>query len=87
MFMNGSTCMLTTFDNPYDPFTDFKNWFLFDVQHHYDCCAVLARTVRDSDGFTEEENNQAIEDAIDEIIFSDPFNIYRKVWPKVASPA
>lgn len=29
--MNGS-CALTTFDNPYNPFEQFSDWFLFDVE-------------------------------------------------------
>jgi len=30
--MNGS-CALTTFDNPYNPFEQFSDWFLFDVNN------------------------------------------------------
>lgn len=29
--MNGN-CALTTFDNPYNPFEQFSDWFLFDVE-------------------------------------------------------
>ena len=49
--------MLSTIDNPYDPFDDFKNWFLFDVQHGYNSCAYLARIAQTSDQFTEKEIN------------------------------
>ena len=71
--------MLSTIDNPYDPFDDFKNWFLFDVQHGYNSCAYLARIARTSDQLTEKENNEEIEKAIDEIIELDFMNVYVKI--------
>ena len=72
-------CMLTTFDNPYDPFEQFDQWFLFDVEKGYNSSAYLARIVRLSDEFTEQETNAEIERAIDEIIKYDFMNIYKKV--------
>lgn len=75
-----TNCMLTTFDNPYNPFTQFEKWFLFDAEKGYNTCAYLGRIVRTSDEFTDEENNQANERAIDEIIKYDFRNIYRKVF-------
>lgn len=30
-------CALTTIDNPYNPFTQFDDWFMFDIEHNYDC--------------------------------------------------
>jgi hypothetical protein len=75
-------CMLTTFDNPYDPFEDFSQWFLFDVEQGYNSCAYLGRIARVSEQFTEEENSAEIERAIDEIIKYDFLNIYKKVSPK-----
>ena len=71
--------MLSTIDNPYDPFDDFKNWFLFDVQHGYNSCAYLASISQTSDQFTEKEMNEEIEKAIDEIIELDFMNVYVKV--------
>lgn len=72
-------CMLTTFDNPYNPSTQFEKWFLFDTEKGYNTCAYLGRIVRTSDEFTDEENDLANERAIDEIIKYDFRNIYRKV--------
>lgn len=74
------TCALTTFDNPYDPFTQFENWFLFDVEKGYNSCGYLGRIARTSDELTDEENNEAIEAAIDEIIKYDFRNIYKKIY-------
>ena len=73
-------CMLTTFDNKYDYFTEFDAWFLFDVEKGYNTCSLLARIVKLSDDFTEKETNEAIEKAIDEIIKYDFMNIYKKVY-------
>lgn len=74
-----SSCMLTTFDNPFNPFTQFRKWFLFDVEKGYNSCAYLARIARTSEELTEEENEKEIECAIDEIIRNDFMNIYKKV--------
>ena len=71
-------CMLTTFDNPYDPFDQFDQWFMFDNDHGYCSCQYLARIARISDALSEKENDEEVERAIDEIIRLDPFNIYKK---------
>lgn len=72
-------CMLTTIDNPFNPFDDFTSWFLFDVEKGYNSSAYLARIARTSDQLSDEENNFEIERAIDEIIKYDFMNIYKKV--------
>lgn len=73
---------LTTFDNPYDPFEQFSDWFLFDMEKGYNTCAYLARIARTSDQFTDEENECEVERAINEIIRYDFMNIYKKVSRK-----
>lgn len=75
--------MLTTIDNPYDYFTDFKNWNLFDVEMGYNTCSYLARIVDIPDDFSDSEANAEIERAIDEIIKYDFLNIYKKVRRKI----
>lgn len=72
-------CMLTTFDNPYDPFEQFDSWYMFDQDKGYNTCSYLARIARTSDQLSEEENELEIERAIDEIIKYDFRNIYKKV--------
>ena len=72
-------CMLTTIDNPYDYFTQFDDWFSFDIEKGYNSCSRLARIARISDQMTDEETNLEIERAIDEIIKYDFMNIYKKV--------
>ena len=69
---------ITTNDNPYDPFDDFNQWFLFDVSKGYNTCAYLGRIARTSDALSVQENDKEVERAIDEIIKYDPFNIYVK---------
>ena len=71
--------MLTTSDNPYDPFEQFQSWFLFDVEKGYNSCAYLGRIARTSEQLSDVENNIIIEEAIDEIIKYDFRNIYKKV--------
>lgn len=74
--------MLTTIDNPYDPFDQFDEWYNFDMDAGYNSCAYLARVSFTSDSLSETENEKEIERAIDEIIKYDFMNIYKKVRAK-----
>lgn len=78
--------MLTTFDNPYDPFEQFSSWFLFDVEKGYNTCSYLGRITKFSDDMSTTEENEEVERAIDEIIKYDFMNIYKKVKKEVEDP-
>lgn len=77
-----SKCMLTTVDNPFDPFEQFTSWFMFDEEKGYHTCSYLGRIARTSDQLSEEENELENERAIDEILKYDFRNIYKKVVQK-----
>lgn len=70
---------LTTIDNPFDPFTQFHDWFRFDVEKGYYTCSYLGRIAMTSNLLTDYENTLEIERAIDEIIKLDFRKIYKKV--------
>ena len=74
-----NNCMLTTFDNPFDPFEQFTSWFMFDVEKGYNSCAYLARIAKLTDDMSDQEISDEINRAIDEIIKYDFMNIYKKV--------
>nr|DAW65707.1 MAG TPA: hypothetical protein [Caudoviricetes sp.] len=70
---------ITTFDNPFNPFTQFTEWLLFDKEKGYNTCEYLARIAKVEDNLSQQEYNRAVEQAIDSIIETDPFNIYKKI--------
>ena len=72
-------CALTTFDKPFNPFSDFTQWFLYDEKKGYHSTAYLGRIARTSDQLSEEENDKETERAIDEIIKYDELGIYKKI--------
>lgn len=76
-------CMLTTTDNPFDPFDNFDSWLMYDNDCGYGSCAYLARIGKFSEQLTEQENDEEQERAIDEIIKYDFLNIYKKVTKEV----
>jgi hypothetical protein len=77
--------MLTTIDNPFDPFEQFTSWWLFDIEKGYNTCSYLARIAKLSEEMSDEEVNYEIERAIDEILKFNPFNIYIKVTRKASN--
>lgn len=70
--------MLTTIDNPFDPFEQFTSWFMFDVEKGYNSCGRLMRVAKVSDDMSQIEYNAAVDAAIDEIIKNDFLDLYKK---------
>lgn len=71
--------MLTTLDNPFDPFKQFDDWLAFDEAQGYHTCAYLARIAKTSDELSEQDEAIAIEAAIDEIVKVNVLGMYKKV--------
>lgn len=74
--------MLTTIDNPFDPFTQWDDWKRYDEDMKYFTCSYLARITKTSDDLSDADNELAIENAINEIVQFNILGIYRKVSAK-----
>ena len=74
--------MLTTIDNPFDPFEEFDQWYAYDVSKGYNCCGYLAKIAKTSDALPDNLNHQEIERAIDEICELNINGLYKKVYKK-----
>ena len=74
--------MLTTIDNPFDPFTQWDEWKRFDEDMKYYTCEYLARIAKTSDDLSDADNESVIEDAINEIVSLNILGVYRKVFKK-----
>lgn len=75
--------MLTTVDNPYDPFEDFPRWFEFDTRMGYHTSSFLARICSTTKELSELDYHQAIEQAVDEAVEENVLGLYRKVTKEI----
>jgi hypothetical protein len=71
--------MLTTVDNPYDPFTQWDEWFLWDQTAGYHTPGLLARVARVATDGSEADQHVALQEAIDEIVQENVLGVFRKV--------
>lgn len=74
-----SVCALSTSDNPFNPFKDFDGWYAFDTRKGYNSCAYLARMCDELPAMSEEEEDKAVEEAIDRIVALNLTGNYIKV--------
>lgn len=74
--------MLTTWDNPYSPFTQYDQWHAFDSSMGYHTPEYLARIANTSIALSDAQNDKIIDDAINEIVALNILGIYRKVYEK-----
>ena len=71
--------MLTTVDNPFDPFDQYEEWLAFDVRRGYNSTGLLARIAVVGDELSVSDQALAIEQAIDEIVHENVTGMHREV--------
>jgi hypothetical protein len=76
--------MLTTVDNEWDPFDNFAEWYSRDLelarqQERRPSSGYLAIIAACSDDLSDNEFNQVMNDAIDEIVALDISGTFKKV--------
>lgn len=71
--------MVTTIDNPYNPFTQYEEWLALDEALGYYTNGLLARYTYSSDDLSDDDQQSAINDGIDSLLEINPFGMYRKV--------
>ena len=74
--------MLTTVDNPHNPYDDFTSWLMYDIEKGYNTCSLLGRVVQFEDEMSSNEMDDEISRAIEEIIFYDEVGLYTKAFKK-----
>ena len=70
--------MLTTYDNPFNPFTEFEAWYKEDMILGWDTCGLLARTAVTTNDDSDEIYDEEVYAAMDEIVRRFPM-IFKKV--------
>ena len=71
--------MLSTSDNPFNPFTQWSEWYAYDALLGHHTPEYLARIVRTSYDLSDAEQEQDIVDAINEIVELNINGLYIKV--------
>lgn len=74
--------MLTTIDNPFDPFDQFDSWLMFDIEKGYNTSGKLMRIAKVSDDMSQVEYDKAVDLAMETLIKYDFLDIYKKVTRK-----
>lgn len=74
--------MLSTIDNPYDPYTQWDEWYSWDQSHGYNTPSYLAMMVVNSNDLSDTDQALAIDLAIDEIVSENVSGVYIRVDKK-----
>ena len=59
---------ITTFDNPFSPFTQFDEWYQYDTTNGYDTLGLLSRMSLSSPNLSADDQNRIIESAMLDLI-------------------
>ena len=70
---------LTTVDNPYSPFDQFDEWYSYDMVNGHDTLGFQSRIANVTDDMTEEEQEEAFDYAMNEIVRLNVLGKHKKV--------
>lgn len=71
--------MLTTTDNPWDPYTQYDSWSQWDHDKGYNTAEYVARIANINEEMTDAEQEEAIDAAAREIVRVNVLGIYEIV--------
>ncbi|HAU84910.1 MAG TPA: hypothetical protein DCW90_05240 [Lachnospiraceae bacterium] len=76
-----SQVWITTMDNPFDPFTDFDNWYRFDESKGYCTSGLIARFSGDTEDFdlSDADYYDQLDKSIDRALATDVEGLYFKI--------
>lgn len=77
--------LLTTVDNPYDPFTEWDKWFEFDRSKGYDTPGLLDRIAISSHELSQTDEELSIHLGMLRIIQLNPYGVHKMVERKSTS--
>ena len=78
--------MLSTIDNPFNPFDSFRDWYNYDLLKGYDSSGYLARVANLDNSQSPEEQEEIVEKAIKDICMENPNGMYCRVFPDTKVP-
>jgi hypothetical protein len=71
--------MLTTTDNPWNPWHNYDAWYAWDQAMGYNTPGYLAAITKSSIDLSDADQERAIQDAIDEIVSYNFLGVWRKI--------
>jgi len=69
--------MLTTIDNPWNPFTHWAEWYAYDTSMGYNTVNFFARIAQFSFDLSDADQDRVLNEAIDEIVRENVRGIYK----------
>ena len=74
-----TTYMLTTVDNPFNPFTEWDEWYAYDQAKGYYTVELLGRIVLTSEEMSDADQLLAVEQGINDVLAMNDIGLYKKV--------
>lgn len=78
--MAGKQFALTTIDNKYNPFTQFDQWYAYDMEMQYKTCEMLGWFAKTSTESDDDVYDDDVSFAIQKILELNPFGRHYKVY-------